>query len=137
MVSGIYYSGYPEGPRPVVYDWTVNELGLKTMEVIEEWDDGWPTWPYTDPSPEGLDPIVRVQATGAGFMMIRYEVLDVLEKLHGDPQPWFSEPVIDGIHYGEDLAFCLRAQDAGFGVWAHRGVEVSHYKNTLLGPRRV
>ena len=134
VVSGVYYSMYPEGLKPVIYDWTVNEQGLKTMEVISAWEDGWKFWPNGAKQPD-VDPLVRVEASGAGFLMIRYEVIDVLQELHGDPQPWFSEPVIDGIHYGEDLAFCIRAKDAGFSVWAHRGVEVSHYKNTLLGPQ--
>lgn len=133
VVAGIYYSIYEGLPKPVVYDWTTNAVGLKTMEVIDAWDDGWPFWPHQG-NKEGLEPVVRVEAAGAGFLMIRHEVLDVLEAVHGDPQPWFAEPVIDGIHYGEDLAFCLRAKDAGFGVWAHRGVEVVHHKMTRFGP---
>lgn len=133
VVSGVYYSSFSGVAQPIVYDWTTNEAGLKTLSVINDWEDGWSFW-NTAPSREDLDPLVRVEACGAGFMMIRYEVIDVLAQIHGDPQPWFYEPVIDGIHYGEDLAFCLRVKDAGFSVWAHRGVELAHYKNTLIGP---
>jgi hypothetical protein len=132
VVGGVYYSAFNGWPRPVVYDWTTNAAGLKTMDVINEWPDGWSLWP--DDSSRDLEPIVKVEAIGAGFLMLRYEVIDVLQAIHGDPQPWFSEPVIDGIHFGEDLAFCIRAKDAGFGVYAHRGVEVCHYKTTLVGP---
>lgn len=132
VLSGIYYSAYDGWPRPVIYDWTVNEAGLKTMEVIKEWEDGWAMWP--NPAKEGLEPVVDVQACGAGFMLIHQDVCDDLAKTFGDPQPWFSEPVIDGVHFGEDLAFCLRVKDAGFPVRAHRGVEVAHYKTTILGP---
>jgi|ERR1700685_2798993 len=133
VVSAVYYSAWENIAKPVVYDWTTNELGLKTLDVINEWPDGWSFW-NQKPNRDGLEPIIRVQAAGAGFMMIRYEVIDVLAEVYGDPQPWFSEPCIDGIHYGEDLAFCLRVQESGFGVWAHRGVEVTHFKNTMIGP---
>jgi hypothetical protein len=134
VVGGVYYSNYGGVAKPVVYDWTTNEIGLKTLEVIDRWDDGWPFWP-TRHAGRGPDPMVKVPAMGAGFLMIRYEVLDVLEALHGEPQPWFEEPVRDGVHFGEDLAFCLRAADAGFSVWAHRGVEVAHIKPAQMGPQ--
>jgi hypothetical protein len=134
VVSGIYYSSFEGTPLPIIYDWTTNSAGLKTLKVIDHWDDGWGLWPRSE-NREGLDPLVKVEATGGGFLMIRYEVLDVLEKLHGEPQPWFCEPTIDGVHFGEDLAFGMRVKDAGFSVWAHRGVEVTHYKVTQIGPQ--
>jgi hypothetical protein len=133
VVCGVYYSAWDNVAKPVVYEWGETPQGLKTLNVIEEWEDGWSFW-NTKPNREGLDPLVKVEAAGAGFMMIRYEVIDVLAKVFGDPQPWFSEPVIDGIHYGEDLAFCQRVKDSGFSVWAHRGVELAHFKTTLVGP---
>lgn len=133
VVSGVYYSSFSGVAQPIVYDWTTNEAGLKILSVISDWEDGWSFW-NTKPNREDIDPLVRVEACGAGFMMIRYEVIDTLAQIHGDPQPWFHEPVIDGIHYGEDLAFCLRVKDAGFSVWAHREVELAHYKNTQIGP---
>jgi len=133
VVSGIYYSVYDGIPKPVIYDWTTNELGLKTLGVMDSWEDGWPFWPSQDKS--DADPLVKVEACGGGFLMIRYEVIDVLQAVHGEPQPWFCEPVIDGIHYGEDLAFCMRVKDAGFSVWAHREVEVAHHKMNRLGPQ--
>jgi hypothetical protein len=135
VVGAVYYSNFPgKGVCPIVYDWTTNELGLKTLEVIEAWDDGWPLYPVGHAG-SGPDPIVRVEAIGAGFLMMRYEVVDVLEAVFGEPQPWFDEPVIDGMHFGEDLAFCIRAKNSGFGVWAHRGVEVAHIKPTIIGPQ--
>jgi GT2 family glycosyltransferase len=133
VVSGVYYSSFSGFAQPIIYDWAENELGMKTLSVIDHWEDGWSFW-NQKPNREGIDPLVKVQAAGAGFLMIRYEVIDVLESVHGEPQPWFDEPVIDGIHFGEDLAFCMRVKDAGFSVWAHRDVEVAHYKNTVIGP---
>lgn len=50
---------------------------------------------------------------GAGFLAVRRAVFEKL------PQPWF-----DGSY--EDFAFCVKAQDAGFKVWAHSGFICSH-----------
>ena len=135
MVSGIYYSNFEGELKPVVYDWTTNKEGLKTLEVIDAWDDGWPFWPVHHDKRGSQDPVIKVEATGAGFMMIRRECLDVLEAVHGEPQPFFDEPVLDGVHFGEDLGFCMRVKNAGFSVWAHREVEVPHYKRVQLGPQ--
>lgn len=135
VVSGCYSSSFSGIAQPIVYDWTKVEsegVMLDSLAVIDHWEDGWGLWPKCE-NREGLDPLVKVVATGAGFLMIRYEVLDVLKTIHGEPQPWFAEPVIDGVHFGEDLAFCLRVADAGFSVWAHRGVEPIHYKTTQIG----
>ncbi len=132
VYSGVYYSAYEGWPKPVVYDWTTNEIGLKTMAVIGGWEDGWPIWP--NQKEHELEPVVDVEACGAGFMMIHADVIESLEKIHGEPQPWFCEPVVDGVHFGEDLAFCMRVKDAGFPVRVHRGVEVAHYKTIVLGP---
>jgi GT2 family glycosyltransferase len=123
VVGGVYHSIHVQTPKPIVYEWGTNETGGKTLVPLESWED------YGD------DEIVRVPAIGAGFLMIRYEVIDVLKEVFGEPQPWFTEPTIDGFHYGEDLAFCLRCTDSGFGVWAHRGVQVGHVKATKIGGR--
>lgn len=133
VVGGVYYNNFDGRPGPVVYDWGTNALGQKILEPIKEWDDGYPSWPdSTDPG--DLSPLTRVEGIGAGFLMIRYEVIDVLYQVFGEPQPWFSEPVVDGIHFGEDLAFCQRVKDSGFSVWAHRGVKLRHVKPVQIGP---
>lgn len=144
VVSGIYHSVHGSLLLPVVHEWTeIDEemvedgglapemVGRKTLAPIISWSDGWPMWPSA--GPEHLDPLIKVSAVGAGFLMIRRTVLEELRQIHGEPLPYFDEPVLDGIHVGEDIAFCLRCADAGFDVWAHRGVQVGHYKPIRLG----
>lgn len=137
IVSGVYYSLFDGFPKPVIYEHTV-VMDHKRMDAIGKWPDGWPTWAQrmvgAKVDTSELEPVVQVAAAGAGFLMIHSDVLDAMGKEFGEPQPWFSEPVIDGIYFGEDLAFCLRAQDLGFDVWAHRDVEVGHTKSTPIGP---
>jgi GT2 family glycosyltransferase len=137
VVGGVYYNNFSGTIKPIVYgpvDIEVDGVVRHSLKEIDHWADGWEFWPK-DQTVEGLDPLVKVDAMGAGFLMIRYEVLDVMEAVHGEPQPFFDEPVIDGVHFGEDLAFCLRAYERGFSVWAHREVEVAHVKSVMLGNR--
>ena len=136
VVGGVYYNNFSGMVRPIVYgpvDIEMNGTVYHSLKEIEVWGDGWEFWPNEGQA--GLDPLVKVDAMGAGFLMIRHEVIDVMQAVYGEPQPWFDEPVIDGVHYGEDLAFCRRVWDRGFSVWAHREVEVAHVKPVMLGPR--
>src|ERR1700722_1757396 len=34
VVSGVYYSAFSGVAHPVVYDWTTNSAGMKTLDVI-------------------------------------------------------------------------------------------------------
>jgi hypothetical protein len=70
----------------------------------------------------------QVDGCGAAFLMIHRSVL---EKIPAGE--WFREGVTPagGIR-GEDLAFCMRATEAGFGIWAHCGVRPGHLKTVCL-----
>jgi GT2 family glycosyltransferase len=50
---------------------------------------------------------------------------EVFEKV---PQPWFA-PDID---LGEDLAFCKRANKAGFQIWCDTNLICGHYANDVI-----
>jgi GT2 family glycosyltransferase len=52
---------------------------------------------------------------GAGFLAVHRAVFEKL------PRPWFDS-------WCEDFVFCVKAQDAGFKVWAHGGFVCSHMK---------
>lgn len=69
---------------------------------------------------EGL---ARVQAVGAGCLLIARRVLE-----HPAMRAPFAEEYDeDGILVrGEDVAFCHRAREAGFEVWADLGARCSH-----------
>jgi hypothetical protein len=110
-------------------------VGRKGLTPIVSWPDGWPMWPRE--GPDSLDPLTKVTAVGGGFLMIHRSVLTSLREIHGEPLPYFDEPILDGIHLGEDIGFCIRCADAGFDVWVHRGVQVGHYKHMRLGGRTL
>lgn len=75
----------------------------------------------------------RVDGAGAGFLLIPRVVLDTLTQLHGFPSPWFCEPIINGVHLGEDYGFCLRAADAGFPTYLVPSITLLHNKTVALG----
>lgn len=85
------------------------------------------------------DQLVQVGATGAAFILIHRKVLEKMAKQYArgpdglpNPYPWFSETVMKGQQYGEDVTFCLRAQACGFPVFVHTGVKVKHRKAMYL-----
>lgn len=80
---------------------------------------------------EGSD-VCEVAAVGTGFMAIHRSLLDRMEREFAQPLPWFEEPVRNGIHYGEDMGFCLRLMDMGYPVLVHRGVTPLHHKTLKL-----
>lgn len=79
------------------------------------------------------DGIVRVDGAGAGFMLIPRVIIDKLLAIHGSPVPWFCEPIIDGVHHGEDYGFCIRAAEAGFPTYLVPSVTLLHNKTVALG----
>ena len=81
---------------------------------------------------EQLDPNVPVEVgfCGYAFLLIRKGVFEAME------YPWFRytpknhEGRLSGP--GEDIGFCIRAREAGFKVWMHPGVKVTHNKEFCL-----
>src|ERR1700677_745066 len=79
--------------------------------------------------------IVELDAVGMGCCLVHKTVL---EKMAETPDfrrlQWFGREIIDhegGIigRYGEDVAFCNRAQRAGFKIYGHGGVAIDHVKS--------
>lgn len=133
IVSGVYWSDYgPHGGLlPVVYDWTERDDGKRSMVPIREWADG----PLTQV--EFDEPVIQTPGVGAGFLMIKREVLDAMRAVYPDPQPWFAEDVINGVHFGEDLCFCIRAAECGFPVHVDRRVQLAHHKHARIAGLKV
>jgi GT2 family glycosyltransferase len=72
--------------------------------------------------------VARVDGCGAGFIMIHRSVLEKMA-----PGEWFREGVTaSGGIRGEDLAFCVRAMDAGFSIWAACAVRPGHMKTACI-----
>jgi GT2 family glycosyltransferase len=97
----------------------------------EEMHSVVPFVPYTKWAPGTL---LQVKAVGAGCVLIHRSVLEKIQKEHDGELCWFREIVRNHVDVGEDLSFCLRAEQAGFPIWCHSGVEVGHVKPVTVRP---
>ena len=75
----------------------------------------------------------KVKTVGNGFLMCRTEVFDQF------PWPWFNREVPKEFtepgrrqQYGEDVAFCLNALDAGVPSFVQGGLFLNHYKTVRI-----
>ena len=121
VLGGLCYSPAPDGGTyPTMY-----ELVGKGPGRI-----GFVRWPEV---PE--DRVVRVSATGTGFLLIHRDALEAVRKHAGDVSaPWFRETGVGEplALMGEDLTFCLRLGAAGIPVHVHTGVKVGHMKTQMI-----
>lgn len=120
---------------PVAYEWVTvdNLLGEKA---------GVPTSTFRRLSRKALaalpgdgfagDDICRVACVGTGFLAIHRSLLIHMESVYPQPLPWFEEPVRDGVHFGEDMGFCLRLMDMGYPVLVNRACTPLHHKTMKL-----
>lgn len=87
--------------------------------------------------------LVKVMGTGAAFLLVHRKVLMHMKLPHPDgfgtdmhgqpnPHPWFVEGLSKGVQFGEDIAFCMRANALGYGVYVHTGVQTGHLKTLEL-----
>lgn len=112
----------------------VKPISVGPQQAMEQ--EEFPTlYRWNDGPPGGFDPayeyppdeLVEVSGTGAAFVMIHRRALESLRETHGDN--WWSTITRDGVTFGEDLSFCLRAKDAGLPIHVHTGVRTSHKKD--------
>jgi len=74
------------------------------------------------------DQTFQVYLTGMAFMLIKKSMLDAMRRDEdGNVIPnymhfHYDHPMI----FNEDLAFCMRAKDAGFKVWVDSRVKIGH-----------
>lgn len=86
------------------------------------------------------DAVVRVGATGAAFVIIHRRLLKAMLGVYGkqpngntNPYPWFIEGMsVTGRPYGEDVAFCMRANQLGAKVVVDTRVKTGHRKMRSL-----
>jgi hypothetical protein len=75
------------------------------------------------------DDLVKVQFVGSSGMLIRRKVLEAL-----DP-PWFDLGYDEeGRRVSEDVNFCKRAAEAGFGIYVDMAVTMSHMTTAAVRP---
>lgn len=72
----------------------------------------------------------RVAACGMAACLVAVEVLEAVREKFGN----CFQPMTDPITYGEDVAFCWRAAQCGFEIWADPAVRVGHVGRTVIWP---
>lgn len=100
--------------------------------------------PYGSCIYQSLDPVINIEATGmepfrvAGCgmacTMIRTEILKEVQEKYGTT---FNPERINGINYGEDLAFCKRATDSGIEIWCDPTARIGHIAHKTIWPGEV
>ncbi|MFH0714353.1 MAG: hypothetical protein V1847_01290 [Candidatus Diapherotrites archaeon] len=69
--------------------------------------------------------IVKVDAVGFGFTLVKFSVLKTLAEKYGLEKA-FNVVDLEGKDIGQDFLFCELAQKEGFKVWVHTGVKIGH-----------
>lgn len=120
FISGVYYGGGPMSEvSPIIYKF-----------VHRESEDEDPIAPIID-YPQNA--VCKIDAAGAGFLLLHRDALFMIGEHFGKPYPWFAEgTVYRGMEFGEDIAFFLRAADRGFPLYVHTGVQLGHVKPRVI-----
>ena len=100
--------------------------------------------PYGSCIYQSLDPVINIEATGMepfrvdgcgmACTMIRTEILKEVQEKYGTT---FNPERINGINYGEDLAFCKRATDSGIEIWCDPTARIGHIAHKTIWPGEV
>jgi hypothetical protein len=132
FVEGDYshymHGGLRSSLAPTMYDWTWVEPksgmpGVYKLLNRQEWPE---------------DQMVRVAATGTGFLLVHRSVFeDISAWLVESGAPagiWFERiPGPDGELSGEDISFCMRANQVGKPIYVHTGITTTHQKTIWYG----
>jgi len=129
-IVGGAYTSYHNGQQFVVaYNFGPGIHGPNTLLDL--------TVPELDAMPPTPTPI---DAIGTGFLAIHRTAINRFTEFYESPQPWFAELTVapdpsdessshlTGIHLGEDLTFCLRANAINIPVHIHPLVRLHHFK---------
>lgn len=78
----------------------------------------------------GMKPF-RVKGCGMALTMISTEILKEVQGRYGS---CFNPEIYDGIKYGEDLAFCWRANETGAEIWCEPTARAGHIAHIPIWP---
>lgn len=84
---------------------------------------------YDSWAPDAMFPVA---ATGAAFLLVHRSAFEKVQTVGSTTYPWFRESELAGKRVGEDVTFCLRAQQCGLPVFVHTGVHIGHIKEHLV-----
>lgn len=129
---------------PVVYEWvevdnllgekagiptpTFRRLSRKALAALP----GAKWWYEDDFWMDDNGDVCKVDCVGTGFLAIHRSLLTRMQATYPEPLVWFEEPVRDGVHFGEDMGFCLRLMDMGYPVLVNRACTPLHHKTMKL-----
>ena len=86
--------------------------------------------PLTKVREYGAEPF-RVEGCGMAMTMINTEILKRVQEKYGN---CFDPETLDGVSYGEDLAFCWRAKQIGAEIWCEPTARVGHIAHVPIWP---
>lgn len=86
--------------------------------------------PLTKVTEYGAAPF-RVEGCGMACTMISSEILHDVQRQFGN---CFDPAVIDGVSFGEDLAFCWRALQTGAEIWCEPTARCGHIAHVPIWP---
>lgn len=114
FLNGLYLTTIEEGL--VACAWGMDDAPLTQTQLLAEL--------------EAENYVFEVLKVGAGCALMHR---DLLLKMHANNpgDPWFGEPIIDGVRQGEDFAFCYRARDVGIPPMLDIEVNVGHVKTII------
>ena len=107
----------------------------KSLATVKEWDEEYFRQNchfkfLTLQEINGKEDLIEVAYTGMGFMLVKRGVFEKLE------YPWFrpiEKKIGDMVDFTmEDVAFCLRAREAGFKIFIDPTVRVGHEKKMVM-----
>ncbi len=84
------------------------------------------TWHQLEPTDRG---IVEVEASGAGCLLVRRNVLEALKP------PYWTIGQIDPASWGDDIWFCKQIRNAGFKVYCDLENQIGHIMTSFVFPR--
>lgn len=86
--------------------------------------------PLTKVTEYGAAPF-QVKGCGMACTMISTEILRDVQRTYGN---CFDPAVIDGVNFGEDLAFCWRALQTGAEIWCEPTARCGHIAHIPIWP---
>lgn len=86
--------------------------------------------PLTKVTEYGKEPF-RVKGCGMACTMISTEILKAVQQKYGN---CFDPEKIEGISFGEDLAFCWRALKTGAEIWCEPTARCGHIAHVPIWP---
>jgi hypothetical protein len=76
--------------------------------------------------------LIECDATGSAFILIHRSVYEAMAGKFDPAAPFYYRMIHEGLEWGEDTTFCLRAKALGFPVHVDTTVQTSHKKTIYV-----